>query len=347
MRIKIIVGFMVLLSWIFTGCSNTSEALENTDTFDELEELQETEYGDVVEVSDIAQSTEFLETAYTKRNGISYIANYDNLLYMTHSEVSEEQGIFCMEVGSDESKSFYDDFRNDGVPTVITTDMDGNVYTVVRLKQEHTTTSLKLLKISPLGELLYETEFIQYADEESSVWAIAVDVDGYVYVRTAILDDVLLQVFDSDGEYVGDISDEEGTYKLIDSLGRGPEGKVYAILTWGEEKECTDIFKMSGETLSMESEHISNMPSGVYYSAIGESRDGNFVTYNVNYGVQIVLGNGIEAKVVSDQVAGGVEGCKSCFLADGRLLLVRQETSFVEGKYQVIGSTLYYIPFSG
>ncbi len=341
MKKKYILGIILLFLLSLVGCENNVEQVEEISSISMQDTNLPTEESSSLMVALNMDSQEF---EYPEGNGISYLANYENLLYMTHSETSMDQGIFCMEVGGSEVLNFYHDFSAGAIPTVITTDLSGNVYVVVNEHQLNATTSLKLLKISPLGVLLFETEFIQHADEYSSVWAITVDADGYIYVRTAILDGILLQVFDHEGNYIGNISDEEGTYKLIDALGRDLEGNAYAILTWGSENKNTDIFKISGKDLSMQAQNITNMPSGVYYGAVSKDRDGYFISYNISYGVQKHLGNATQNFLVSDKIEGTIDGARPYFLADGRLLLLTQEFSFIDESYQIVGSTLYYIP---
>lgn len=332
-------GMLCLLLSVFlllNACGTES------DTFQRMPEL-------------LGRNTNFEKVDYSGPYTIFNITNYKERLYFTTQEGGE--GICEMKLGDAYTEKLFCTFSEGEYGTVLTTDVYGNVYVVVSGKDENEKiNSMELWKLTPEGEIVFQTDFFSKI-EGMSATGIGADKEGYVYVRVIGINKASILVFNDNGEYSGEIDTDTKKYSLIDAIGRCADGYVYVALAdkeIGEDKIWGGaIARLDGKNHSLTIQDISGIVSERgSFGCIGSTSISDFVIYGPTYD-EIYLSNYHEGTSVADTkistyVPNGLLMSRNIILDDGRLLRVKGWF----GGYDENGDTIhkkegiefYYIP---
>ncbi len=295
-------------------------------------------------LSPIPISYEALEVDYTGKAPIYDICNCRDKIYFT-CEQGAYTGIYEMTIGESASKVVLTELPEGLAPMVITTDAVGDIYTVLRSKDINGNIKQMLLwKLDGEGNTLLECDITELVPVQSSPWSIAVDAEGYIFVRIGIMREELFLVFDGVGSYVGAIANEK-EYSHIDALGRAQDGSVYAVL-W--KQDGTNVLaKCDGASLTLEEYSLSTEFSGSMFATVGMGFDSELTLYGPGYGICKYSADGEESVYLKPKdFPCAVDGTKTCILEDGRLLMVVSTISVVDNNIVNVaeGTKLYYIP---
>lgn len=279
---------------------------------------------------------------------INYICNYADKLYFT---LHYDNSVYEMDIEDDESKKIPINIPENYGANVISTDVNGNIYTVFSRKDESgTTDSILLVKINSEYEVEYQKEIIDYTDKNSVPWAIAADKDEYVYIRMGnVVANDLFNVFDKQGNHVGTIGGGKD-YWIIDAMGRCADGYVYAVLdTRGGTEVERYIVKLDGEKTKFTIQDVGTVSAESYVCCgIGSGITEDFLIYASN--LDCVKGYSYGNETYTDvgeinaEIKSQISGARCIFLDDGRMLLVTR-TGKLENEQIVMtsGNTMFYI----
>lgn len=301
------------------------------------------------------RNTNFEKVDYSGPYTIFNITNYKDQLYFTTQESGE--GICEMRLGDAYTEKLFCTFSESQYGTVLTTDVYGNVYVVVSSKDENEKiNAMELWKLTPEGEIVFQTDFLSKIGEMSAT-GIGADKEGYVYIRVMGSNEASILVFNESGEYSGKIDTDTKKYSLIDAVGRCADGHVYVALAdkeigkdeiWGGA-----IARLDGKNNSLTIQDISGIVSERgSFGCIGSTSISDFVIYGPTYD-EIYLSNyyggtSVADAKISTYVPNGLLMSRNIILDDGRLLSIKGwfggHDENGDAIYKKEGIEFYYIP---
>lgn len=172
--------------------------------------------------------------------------------------------------------------------------------------------------------------------------------NGDMYLRIGGLNGILALVFDEDGNYLSKLLDEE-KYQLIDAMGRGRDGNIYAVLQ--DEEGHPLLARLDGREGAVSDIREDILPGGMgMFACVGAGTDSDLILYGPGAGI---FAYDLGEKEVKRHIPAAElpfpmdSGCKSTVLPDGRMLFA--ERGIVTKDAQILstaeGTTFYYIPF--
>lgn len=290
-----------------------------------------------------------LTIPYTGDLEIRYMAMGQNCIFLTGWNA-----IHTMEIGSSDSKLFFDDFDVKTDITALYQDKKGDIYIAlmeltdseegsVTMAGEKYKKSLWIL--SEKGEIKKKIDLSAYQEEmRGVVTRMAVDDKGYIYLRGTGIKDILM-VLDKDGNYVKNItSDLECAYMphAMAGLGIGKDGRVYTQVEAGgiDTPAAMGIAAVNLEKGVIEDARLGIVPEGtIMLDIIAPGADTDFVfwgydgifTYNMEEENAVNVLPAYEAPCTW-------EGCRYCALPDGRIVFLECT------EYRIESEAAYRIP---
>lgn len=338
---KIMLCIMGVVSLLVVGCAQNKEITAESDFA-----LQESSMESVaesveqsVDISEMEVSTKAMEVVYTGEVPISDVYSLQGHIYFTCEVEGAQAGIYEMELEGSDAQAVISDLQEGWIPKVLTVGTDGSIYTILKnAKAEKTESKMLLWKVAEDGTILWEKDITELVPDDASPWAIAIDAEDYIFARIGIMRETLFLVFEANGNYCGQIANEEG-FLHIDALGRGKDGLVYAVLE--RQDETNVLAKCDAKSCTMELYELGTEVSGFgLFSLVGSGRDSDLVLYGPSYGIcKYNLGENASVYMQPQAFPCSVDGRKCCILEDGRLCMVATNGNAVEN------TILYYIPF--
>lgn len=180
----------------------------------------------------VVLSTEEKEVVYNgdvSFTSDAFAANAE-YLFLYQSSASGEKGLYRMAIGSDRMDKMNIAIPQDKEVYGMVSDGEGQLHLILKTKQEETTRYFEIWKISQEGELAGQIDITPHVSQSTSPpWLWAIDQQGNYYLRIDLPNaDVIL--IDRKGSVVQEITFEDLGCE-ISSMGRGRDGKVYAILS--------------------------------------------------------------------------------------------------------------------
>ncbi len=293
----------------------------------------------ILQGSAVYEPEQELTIPYTGELSIRNMAMGQNCIFLTGWNA-----IHTMEIGSSDSKLFFDDFDTKTDVTALYQDKKGDIYiALMELTEgeEHCAIvngekyKKSLWILSAEGELKRKIDLSFCQDEEygtkDKIYGIisrmVVDEEGYIYLRGSGMRDLLL-VLDPVGNFVKSItSGLESPYMPHASagLGIGRDGKVYTQVEAGD----TEDYKMGIASVDLEKGTIKDVylgivPEGtIMLDMIAPGTDTDFVFWGYDGIFTYNLGEESAVNVLPAYEAPCTwEGCEYCALPDGRIVFL-------------------------
>lgn len=151
-------------------------------------------------------------------------------------------GIHKMEIGSNQSKPFFNDFGGEDIRVdAMYQAADGNLYIAIRrYNQKGELQSMEVWRIDKEGKVKQRIDVsdLTIFKEEGSVifniiTRILVDEDGYIYLKFAGSNPPIMVVLDKKGNQVSVVRDDRYRAHSSGGMGIGKDGKVYVNIEDG------------------------------------------------------------------------------------------------------------------
>lgn len=351
-KICMLLTVMVLI--FLSGCNNSKL---NTDKPEEInindgDKMVENMYEqtDVLEsklerVADKPPiSLEDKVVEYKESIPFNYVAAFNDIIYLSARDETGE-GSFLLKMKVEES--IPEKLPIEVPPGMefahITTDAQGFLYAVVINKGNSDNCYIWKIDGTSIIQKMDISEYIEKSDWYP--WAFTVSGNEEIYLRIGGLDGILFLVFDSEGRFLSKISDE-GRYRLLDAVGRGPDGKVYAVLQ--DETDKQFIAELDGINGCIGEMVGDVLPEGaVLYACVGEGVGSDLLLFSMETGITVydTVQKEIKDTITTSELPCDTEGKRSLFLPDSRLLLVKQNIKIENEKMVNVaeGTIFYYI----
>ncbi len=273
-----------------------------------------------------------LTIPYTGDLEIRNMAMGQNCIFLTGWNA-----IHTMEIGSSDSKLFFDDFDTKTDVTALYQDKKGDIYIALMertddedygavMGDEKYKKSLWIL--SAEGSVKKKIDLSSYGEEMyGAVSRMVVDDEGYIYLRGTMMKDILM-VFDKDGNYVKNItSDLECAYAPHPAagLGIGKDGRVYTQVEAGDmETNHMGIAAVNLEKGIIEDIHMDIVPEDtIMLDIIAPGADTDFVFWGFDGIFTYNMGEESAVNILPAYEAPCAwEGCEYCALPDGRIVFL-------------------------
>ncbi len=274
-----------------------------------------------------------LTIPYTGDLEIRHMAMGQNSIFLTGWNA-----IHTMEIGSSDSKLFFDDFDRKTDVTALYQDKKGDVYAALLestdgedgkaiMGDEKYQVSLWIL--SAEGSVKKKIDLSPFEDRISGVIRrMVVDDEGYIYLRGTWMKDLLV-VLDREGNYVKNItSDLECAYAPHPAagLGIGRDGRVYTQVDAGDMETHfrRGIAAVNLEKGSIEDVQLDIVPEDtVMLDLIAPGADTDFVFWGYDGIFTYNMGEESAVNILPAYEAPCQwEGCEYCALPDGRIVFL-------------------------
>ncbi len=299
----------------------------------EREKEEEATDESVLQSEAVYDPAQELTIPYTGDLEIRNMAMGQNCIFLTGWNA-----IHTMEIGSSDSKLFFDDFDRKTDVTALYQDKKGDVYIAlmeqtdggdhgVIMAGEKYQKSLWIL--SAEGSVKKKIDLSPFQDEISGgIKRMVVDDEGYIYLRGMAMKDLLV-VLDRDGNYVKNItSDLECAYAPHPAagLGIGRDGRVYTQVNAGdmETHYRMGIAAVNLEKGGIEDVQLDIVPEGtVMLDLIAPGADTDFVFWGYDGIFTYNMGEESAVNILPAYEAPCQwEGCEYCALPDGRIVFL-------------------------
>lgn len=255
-----------------------------------------------------------------------------------------------MEIGTSDSEVFFEGFEKETVITCLFVDQAENVYVAgakMNMDQKAEegdneyvfplSTSI-LWKLDSDGNLMKEINLSEYEDEYR-IWInrMAVDSQGYIYLRGIKHDASEILVLDENGDQVSVVSSGDYQFHGLGGLGIGKDGKAYTVIF--NRRSKSDKREMGIASINAEEGKLEHIYKGILpeetilISLLASGTDTDFVLwgfdgiFNYNLGEQDAVHEMLAYEMPCD-----VEDARYCALPDGRILLAAS-TQYIEKSY--------------
>ena len=281
-------------------------------------------------------STEAQTIDYKGSVPVDWLTASSDAIYLLSRDQDGGSGILKMKPGEADGEALQVTAPDGMTFSVMTTDEQGNLYVVAEDKDiEETmrddevvcpTEHCEVWRVSPSGEVTAKLDISEYVKQEVfSPRMIAVAGNGDIYLSTQN-DGTAVLAFNAEGNFLNKISYDYKVYSLRTAMGRGRDGKVYAVLRDSVADDGTSVIV----ELDGRDGHIGDATSfmlrsdGSFYSNVCPGRDCDLVIFGGEGILGYDLGSAnIKWKVPAGKLPFSTEGFyPMAALADGRILFL-------------------------
>ncbi len=294
---------------------------------------------------------------------IDYLTASADAVYLVSRDQDGDSGILKMKPGEADGEALPVTAPDGMVFSVMTTDEQGNLYVVaedrdigVVMRNDEfasPTEHCEVWRISPSGEVAAKLDISEYVKQEVfSPRMIAVAGNGDIYLSTQN-DGTVVLAFDAEGNFLNKISYDYKVYTLRTAMGRGRDGKVYAVLWDSTANDGTSVIvELDGRNGSIGDVTSFLLHSdGSFYNCVCPGRDCDLVIF----GGQGILGYDLGSASIKWKVSAGelpfsTEGYfPMATLPDGRVLFLDRNYKWDEDdptNMWVVaeGTKFHYVP---
>lgn len=260
-----------------------------------------------------------------------------------------KNAVHRMAAGSGDSELFFDDFDTDTFVSALYEDQKGTVYLALNEQTEDTggmtiagrpyRPSLWILNAD--GAVTEKTDLsslpLDGNDQVSVVRSMVVDEHGYIYVRAAGVNNALLIVLDSQGNYVKSITSDAYTSHDMGGLCIGRDGRIYTQIQAGSQMGIATIDLQKG---ALDEVFPNIVPEGtVMLDVIAPGADSDLIFWGYD-GIFTYHPGDTEADCVlpAYEAPFAWENAPRCALSDGRLVFADCT------EYRTEGEDVFRIP---
>ena len=308
-------------------------------------------------------STEARTIDYKGSVSVDWLTASSDAIYLLSRERDGGSGILKMKPGEADGEVLQVTAPDGMVFSVMTTDEQGNLYVVAEdrdieavMKDDEVvcpTEHCEVWRVSPSGEVAAKLDISEYVKQEVfSPRMIAVAGNGDIYLSTQN-DGTAVLAFDAEGNFLNKISYDYKVYTLRTAMGRGRDGKVYAVLWDSIANDGTSVIvELDGRNGSIGDVTSFLLHSdGSFYNCVCPGRDCDLVIF----GGQGILGYDLGSASIKWKVSAGelpfsTEGYfPMATLPDGRVLFLDRNYKWDEDdptNMWVVaeGTKFHYVP---
>ena len=308
-------------------------------------------------------STEARTIDYKGSVSVDWLTASSDAIYLLSRERDGGSGILKMKPGEADGEVLQVTAPDGMVFSVMTTDEQGNLYVVAEdrdieavMRDDEVvcpTEHCEVWRVSPSGEVTAKLDISEYVKKEVfSPRMIAVAGNGDIYLSTQV-DGTAVLAFNAEGNFLNKISYDYKVYSLRTAMGRGRDGKVYAVLRDSVADDGTSVIV----ELDGRDGHIGDATSfmlrsdGSFYSNVCPGRDCDLVIF----GGEGILGYDLGSanskwKVPAGELPFSTESFyPMAALADGRVLFLDRNYKWDEDdpanmRVAAEGTKFHYVP---
>ena len=308
-------------------------------------------------------STEARTIDYKGSVSVDWLTASSDAIYLLSRERDGGSGILKMKPGEADGEVLQVTAPDGMVFSVMTTDEQGNLYVVAEdrdieavMRDDEVvcpTEHCEVWRVSPSGEVAAKLDISKYVKQEVfSPRMIAVAGNGDIYLSTQN-DGTAVLAFDAEGNFLNKISYDYKVYTLRTAMGRGRDGKVYAVLWDSIANDGTSVIvELDGRNGSIGDVTSFLLHSdGSFYNCVCPGRDCDLVIF----GGQGILGYDLGSASIKWKVSAGelpfsTEGYfPMATLPDGRVLFLDRNYKWDEDdptNMWVVaeGTKFHYVP---
>ncbi len=278
-------------------------------------------------------STEAQTIDYKGNVHVDWLTASLDAIYLLSRDQDGGSGILKMKPGEVDGEALQVTAPDGMTFSVMTTDEQGNLYVVaedrdieVVMKDDEfacPTEHCEVWRISPSGEVTAKLDISDYVRQEVfSPRMIAVAGNGDIYLSTQN-DGTAVLAFDAEGNFLNKISYDYKVYTLRTAMGRGRDGKVYAVL-WDHKDTTSVIIQLDGGRISGDTTSFILNGDGGCYEFVCPGRDCDLVIFGGDGILGYDLGSAdCKWKVPAGKLPFSTEGFyPMAALSDGRVLFL-------------------------
>ena len=308
-------------------------------------------------------STEARTIDYKGSVSVDWLTASSDAIYLLSRERDGGSGILKMKPGEADGEVLQVTAPDGMVFSVMTTDEQGNLYVVAAdrdieavMRDDEVvcpTEHCEVWRVSPSGEVAAKLDISEYVKQEVfSPRMIAVAGNGDIYLSTQN-DGTAVLAFDAEGNFLNKISYDYKVYTLRTAMGRGRDGKVYAVLWDSIANDGTSVIvELDGRNGSIGDVTSFLLHSdGSFYNCVCPGRDCDLVIF----GGQGILGYDLGSASIKWKVSAGelpfsTEGYfPMATLPDGRVLFLDRNYKWDEDDSTNMwvvaeGTKFHYVP---
>lgn len=308
-------------------------------------------------------STEARTIDYKGSVSVDWLTASSDAIYLLSRERDGGSGILKMKPGEADGEVLPVTAPDGMVFSVMTTDEQGNLYVVAEdrdieavMRNDEVvcpTEHCEVWRVSPSGEVAAKLDISEYVKQEVfSPRMIAVAGNGDIYLSTQN-DGTAVLAFDAEGNFLNKISYDYKVYTLRTAMGRGRDGKVYAVLWDSIANDGTSVIvELDGRNGSIGDVTSFLLHSdGSFYNCVCPGRDCDLVIF----GGQGILGYDLGSASIKWKVSAGelpfsTEGYfPMATLPDGRVLFLDRNYKWDEDDptnmwVVAAGTKFHYVP---
>ena len=308
-------------------------------------------------------STEAQTIDYKGSIPIDYLTASADVVYLVSRDQDGGSGILKMKPGEADGEVLPVTAPDGMVFSVMTTDEQGNLYVVAEDRDIEAvmrddefafpTEHCEIWRISLSGEVMAKLDVSEYIKKEVfSPRIIAVAGNGDIYLSTQN-DGTAVLAFDAEGNFLNKISYDYKVYTLRTAMGRGRDGKVYAVLWDSIANDGTSVIvELDGRNGSIGDVTSFLLHSdGSFYNCVCPGRDCDLVIFGGQGILGYDLGSAsIKWKVPAGELPFSTEGYfPMATLPDGRVLFLDRNYKWDEDdptNMWVVaeGTKFHYVP---
>lgn len=253
-------------------------------------------------------STEARTIDYKGSVSVDWLTASSDAIYLLSRERDGGSGILKMKPGEADGEVLQVTAPDGMVFSVMTTDEQGNLYVVAEdrdieavMRDDEVvcpTKHCEVWRVSPSGEVAAKLDISEYVKQEVfSPRMIAVAGNGDIYLSTQN-DGTAVLAFDAEGNFLNKISYDYKVYTLRTAMGRGRDGKVYAVLWDSIANDGTSVIvELDGRNGSIGDVTSFLLHSdGSFYNCVCPGRDCDLVIFGgqgiLGYDLGVPVSNG-------------------------------------------------------
>ena len=278
-------------------------------------------------------STEAQTIDYKGSVSVDWLTASLDAIYLLSRDQDGGSGILKMKPGEADGEALQVTAPDGMTFSVMTTDEQGNLYVVAEDRDIETVTRdnevvcptehCEVWRVSPSGEVAARLDISEFVKQEVfSPRMIAVAGNGDIYLSTQN-DGTAVLAFDAEGNFLNKISYDYKVYTLRTAMGRGRDGKVYAVL-WDHKDTTSVIVQLDGGRISGDTTSFILNGDGGCYEFVCPGRDCDLVIFGGDGVLGYDLGSADNKwKVPAGGLPFSTEGFyPMAALADGRVLFL-------------------------
>ena len=278
-------------------------------------------------------STEAQTIDYKGNVHVDWLTASLDAIYLLSRDQDGGSGILKMKPGEVDGEALQVTAPDGMTFSVMTTDEQGNLYVVAEdrdieavMRDDEVvcpTEHCEVWRVSPSGEVAAKLDISEYVKQEVfSPRMIAVAGNGDIYLSTQN-DGTAVLAFDAEGNFLNKISYDYKVYTLRTAMGRGRDGKVYAVL-WDHKDNTSVIVQLDGGRISGDTTSFILNGDGGCYEFVCPGRDCDLVIFGGDGILGYDLGSADSKwKVPAGKLPFSTEGFyPMAALSDGRVLFL-------------------------